>query len=536
MRSLALRLFVLWGWRRALAAFLAGAFSALAQAPFHFFPVLFITFPVLIWLLDGIGGQSETPKRGLRSAFITGWCFGFGYFLVGLYWVGLAFLVDAAQFAWMMPFAVVMLPLGLAIFTGISTGIYYILWRPNSFRILSFAALFVLGEWLRGHLFTGFPWNLIGYSFAWSESLLQPAAVMGAYGLSFLCVLVVSCFALTAEDESASLQQKYAGYVLSAVLLGAVFVFGALRLNSASNETVPGISLRLIQPNISQKDKWNAANKSKIFAQYLRLTNKPTSPQTMGVETATHIIWPEVALPFLLLQQENALASIAAILPENKFLITGTIRSDVGKNGANTKATNSVVLMNHEAKVVGTYDKAHLVPFGEYLPLADILEPLGLRKLVSIPTGFRAGPGPGTIAVEGTPPFSPLICYEAIFPGKVTEEGGQPLWLLNLTNDAWFGDSAGPYQHFQQSRVRAIEQGLPMIRSANTGISAIIDPYGRILYSLELNKEGVLDGPLPKSLSSTPYARYGDLILLVFCIFCISLAFLRQKNTIANRQ
>jgi len=536
MRSLALRLFVLWGWRRALAAFIAGGFSALALAPFHFFPVLFITFPVLIWLLDGIGGQSETPKRGFRSAFITGWSFGFGYFLVGLYWVGLAFLVDAAQFAWMMPFAVVMLPMGLAIFTGLSTGIYYLLWSAHSFRILSFTALFVLGEWVRGHILTGFPWNLIGYSFAWSESLLQPAAVMGAYGLSFLCVLMVSCFALTAEDESATLLQKYGGYILSVLMLGGIFTFGTMRLNSASNENVSGISLRLIQPNISQKEKWNAANKSKIFANYLRLTNKPTSPQTMGVETATHIIWPEVALPFLLLREENALASIAAILPENKFLITGTIRSDREKNDPNTKLTNSVVLMDHDAKVLGSYDKAHLVPFGEYLPLANILEPLGLRKLVSIPTGFRAGPGPKTIMAEGTPAFSPLICYEAIFPGKVTEANKKPMWLLNLTNDAWFGDSAGPYQHFEQSRIRAIEQGLPMIRSANTGISAIIDPYGRIVSSLGLNTEGVVDGPLPKSLPSTLYAKYGDLIVLIFGVFCIFLSFLFRKNTISISQ
>jgi len=307
------------------------------------------------------------------------------------------------------------------------------------------------------------------------------------------------------------------------VLFFALFGFGGWRLANSEAAFVPGVSLRIVQPNIKQSEKWKPENASRIFSRYLELSDIATSPKNMGIADATHIIWPESALPFLLDERQDVLSAIAAILPDKATLITGGIRR-TRSDDQNSTYYNSVFTLNGSGKITGRYDKFHLVPFGEKLPFEEWLNKLGLRQMVTLPGSFASGPGPVTMAVAGAPAMSPLICYEAIFPGQVTAKDSRPGWIVNVTNDGWFGETAGPYQHLQQVRVRAIEEGLPVVRAANTGISAIIDPYGRILQQLDLGRSGVIDGSLPVALEPTFFSKWGNNI---FFLMILALLFIR---------
>ncbi len=524
MNVLAFRIIVLWGWRRAALAAISGAVSALSQAPFDIYPVLFFTFPVLIWLLDGVGqsraGSSGQKRKEFWSAFWIGWYFGFGYFLTGLSWIGAAFLVEAEVFAWMMPFAVVLLPAGLAIFPALACATARLLWGPGFSRIIVFAVAWAGFEWVRGTILTGFPWNTIGYSFSANEAISQSVSVFGIYALSLVTVMISAAPAALADDGpkvKRSRREKFGGPLLMLFVFISLWGFGTVRLIRNETSFVPGVSLRIVQPNIKQSEKWKPENASRIFSRYLELSDIATSPKRMGIGDATHLIWPESALPFLLEERSDALSAIAALLPDNVTLITGGIRRSQS-GGQKSTYFNSIFTMKGNGQITGRYDKFHLVPFGEYLPLEAWLKKLGLRKFVTAPGSFASGKGPVSLPVDGAPSMSPLICYEIIFPGRVTDKNDRPGWIVNLTNDAWFGDSAGPRQHLQQARIRAIEEGLPVVRAANTGISAIIDPYGRILNQLSLNRSGVIDGSLPAEIQPTYFSRWGNLPFLFMLI------------------
>jgi apolipoprotein N-acyltransferase len=307
-----------------------------------------------------------------------------------------------------------------------------------------------------------------------------------------------------------------------------------LRLATVPTTFVEGVRLRIMQPNLQQDEKFNYAQKQQVMSRYLALSDRSSGPQSTGVRDATHLIWPESAFPFFLTREADALAQIATLLPPGTVLITGAVRPPATTpNAAITRAYNSVYAIDHDGSILSVYDKVHLVPFGEYLPYQDLLEQLGLTQLTKVRGGFIAGDRRRNQHVPGAPDFLPLVCYEIIFPGDavprserpgwlydhvgryvgwpfVAGGGERPGWLLNLTNDGWFGASAGPYQHFQQARVRAIEEGLPLVRAANTGISAVVDPLGRVIKSLPLGTEGVLDSALPQAIAPTPYARAGD--------------------------
>ncbi len=530
MHKLALSVITLWGWRRALVAVLAGALLAMAMAPFNFFPVIFVSFPVLVWLIDGIGDRGTPLRSQLGQAFLVAYLFGFGYFLAGLYWIGNAFLVDADIYAWMMPAAVVAMPLGLSLFAGVAGIAAKLLWSPGGSRLLALSAAWSGLEWVRGHLFTGFPWNTTGYALSLSDAWSQIAAFGGLYGASFLTVLAACAPALALGAGGTRWPSRWplvAGPGLAVALLAGLWVAGSMRLATPAG-TVGDVRLRIVQPNIAQAEKWKRENRSAIFARYLELSNKATSPETSGVADITHLIWPETALPMFLAEQRDALAAIAALLPDRVTLLTGSLRREV--TAATQTATRSVSVYNSILQIDGTgavrsaYDKFHLVPFGEYLPFEETLERFGFRRLVTVPLSFATGPGPRTMAVANAPKVSPLICYEIIFPAAVTDPRERPGWILNVTNDGWFGNSAGPYQHLQQARMRAIEEGLPVVRAANTGISAIIDPYGRLLRSLPLGSAGVIDGPLPEALPPTVYVRYRDRIFAILLALAAGLA------------
>lgn len=515
-----------WGWKRAAIACAAGALSVLALAPFNFWPILFLTFPIMVWMIDG---AAAGRFGGAIAAFVAGWWFGFGYFLAGLYWIGHAFLVDAKTFGWLLPFAVTAMPAGLAIFTGFGFVLARITWTKGPWRILALAASLTVAEWLRGHILTGFPWNAYGYALTGPLVMAQAAALIGLWGLTFLAVAIFASPAVIADDASDT-RRRFVPLGLALAALAALAMYGTLRLSRNPTSFVDGVQLRIMQPNLQQDEKFNFGAKQRVMARYLSLSDRATGPQTSGMKDVTHLIWPESAFPFFLPREPEAIAQIADLLPDRAVLITGGVRpadTAPAPHGP-IRAYNSVYVINHDGTILSVYDKVHLVPFGEYLPFQAMLEKLGLMQLTKVPGGFLSGDRLRTYSVPGAPLMLPLICYEIIFPGDVVPPGGRPGWMLNVTNDGWFGISTGPYQHLAQARVRAIEEGLPLVRAANTGISAIVDPLGRVVKSLPLGTEGVIDGPLPRPITPPFYAKTGDglIILIIGTVFA---AVLRKR-------
>jgi len=510
-------------WRRALIAFAAGAASTLALAPFHAWPLLFLTFPVLVWLLDGV--PVDRWSR-LLSAVLVGWCFGFGYFLAGLYWIGIAFLVDAKTFGWLMPVAVMGLPAMLAVMTALGLALAALLWTPGPLRIVALAAALTTSEWLRGHLLTGFPWNTFGYALTTPLALAQAASLIGLWGLTFIAIAVFASPAVLSDDRRDT-PRRWLLPALACGVLAALAVYGVTRMAVTPTAFVDGVRLRIMQPNLPQDTKFNYGAKQEVMSRYLALSAGTTGPK--GVRDVTHLIWPESAFPFLLTREPDALAQIADLLPEGTVLITGAARAAPASPADKTlRAYNSIYVIDHDGSILTLYDKVHLVPFGEYLPLQSLLENFGLMQLTKVRGGFEAGSQRQALAIPRAPSAMPLICYEIIFPGEAVPHRERPGWMLNLTNDGWFGNSTGPYQHFQQARLRAIEEGLPLVRAANTGISAVVDPLGRIIHSLPLGAEGVLDSPLPQRLEGTAYARTGDVWAALLVIISVMLCLRRR--------
>jgi apolipoprotein N-acyltransferase len=504
-----------FGWRRAIIALVAGAASALAMAPVNAWPILFVTLPVLVWLVDG---SASGRRSGAVSAAIAGWCFGFGYFLAGLYWIGYAFLVDAKTFGWLLPVAVAGLPAYLALYTALGLAAARLIWVRGPERILALAVTLTAAEWLRGHLLSGFPWNAFGYALTQPLVLAQSVSLVGVWGLTFLAIAICASPAVLA-DERTDTPRPYRAPLIGLVILAAFAGYGAARLATHPTGTVKGVKLRIMQPNLQQDVKFNYAAKDQVMARYLRLSDRATGPQSNGVRDATHLIWPESAFPFFLTREPDALSQIAALLAPSTELIVGAVRAAPAVEGQRvTRAYNSVYVIDPDGSIRGIYDKVHLVPFGEYLPFQNLLESFGLRQLTKQVGGFLSGDRRRAMDVAGAPKMLPLICYEAIFAGAAVPRGERPGWLVNITNDGWFGISSGPYQHFQQARVLAIAEGLPLVRAANTGISAVIDPVGRVISWLPLGTEGVLDAPLPTALDGTVHTKFGDYILILFMV------------------
>jgi len=533
------------GWRRALLGISAGALGCLAMAPVGFWPALIPAFCLLLIMLDGRAGLSGAKRW--RAGAWDGWLFGFGYFLVGLYWIVSPFLVDAQAFAWMAPFAVVLLPAGLALFTALAGALAMAFWPRSDAdgrvsgmaRLLVLAASFAAAEWVRGHVFTGFAWNLTAQAWAGQVFVLQSAALLGSYGLGLVTVLIAAAPALlldgkarpkTPGDARNALERAapdpapiHFGHrvrmsvwlpcLLAAVALAAMAGLGAWRVSALTPVVDPTRSegqgvIRIVQPNTYQRDRLDPAKRQAIWNQLINVTRQP------GIAAVTHVLWPEAAPPVVIDQWAEGRRAIAEILPPQAYLITGAIRVVPGENGE-TQYFNALHAINANAAVVATYDKHHLVPFGEYIPFREILEPLGLRKIAQGAGLLTPGEGPRTLTLPGSPAVGPLICYEVIFPGQVTDPRARPAFLVNVTDDSWFGNTSGPRQHLAMARLRAVEEGLPLARSASTGISALIDPLGRVVARLEWNSVGFLDHEIPQALPATAYARWGDSIFLL---------------------
>jgi apolipoprotein N-acyltransferase len=496
------------GIRRLATAAGLGAIGALGFEPFSVFPLLLLSYAGFVLLLDG---AAASPRR-LRQGFGIGWAYGLGLFLVGLHWVGYAFLVDAEAHAWELPFVAVLMPGGLGLFFATGAWVCMLRWRPGVPRIFLFALVFAVIEWLRGHLLTGFPWNLPAYGWGASLGVLQSASVFGAYGLSLLTLLFGA--SLAALPRMKDIQARWLPAAITAFFI-ALWGNGELRLFTATDEVVAGVHLRIVQPDTPQTEKYVDRY---LLRNWQRLIDLSAAPAAIP---PTHIIWPEAAPPFQPLARfPEALADIARLTGDTRVLLTGEVRVD--GDGPRARYYNSFAMFGPHGKLLATSDKFHLVPFGEYLPFEATLRSIGLTEIAAN-TGFSSGPGPQTFSVPGAPLVGPLICYEVIFPQAVTGDP-RPLWLVNMTDDSWFGPNAGPMQHFLIARVRAIEEGLPIVRAANSGISAVIDPYGRVPARLDLGLRGSIDHDLPAALAPTPFARFGDFILLALYLICAGAA------------
>jgi apolipoprotein N-acyltransferase len=472
------------GWRRNVCAFLFGICATLTLAPFYFFPLIIPAYGGLFLLVI----SANSSKR----AFADGWWWGWGFYISGLYWFCIALLTDAEKFAWAIPFALFGLNAVIALYPALACLLFHFLYlkieRPGSGKsllpvisCLKFSLIWFFVEYARGHLFTGFPWNLAGYSFGFSDISLQMASVLGAYGLTFFAVLLGASFALIKSNRNFVLL-VWAIFVIT-------FIWGSLRLKNSGEGEATGAVLRLVQADILQPHKWDPKLQKKNLEDYIALTQSP------GLEKITHVIWPETATPYALRSESPLAYHLGGSLPAGVVLITGALRYD--GEGRDADFYNSVMAINHEGKIIGNYDKHALVPFGEFMPFRSLIP-----KSLNLPVGdkdFSTGPGAQTLNWHGLPPVSVLVCYEGIFPEYAVDPASRPGFLLNLTNDAWFGMSSGPHQHFQMARMRAVEQGLPLVRVANTGISAYIDEYGRIKQQLALGEKGVLDIVLKRS-------------------------------------
>lgn len=489
---------------RIALALLAGAGTALAHPPFGLLPGL-LGYPLLMLLAE----RSTT----VRGGFWMGWLAGFAYFFIGCWWVAEAFLVNPAQ-AWMAPFAASLLPIGLGLFWGTATALYR-RFRPDGVsRVLVFAALFCLLEWLRGHVLTGFPWNPAGASWRAGSAASQFAAVGGVYGLSFVTVASFAAFgALWGQGSRRARLLAVAG---GAAALAALMVGGELRLSSARLES-NGALVRIVQADVPQESKWSPEAYRGIVERYVNLTARPAAV------TPDIVVWPEGALPASANQVFAPDAwearAIARAVQPGQTLIAGLGRGEPDASAPEgARYFNSAFVFTDigEAglRVSAIYDKHRLVPFGEYLPAGDLLGALGVRSLTHMPLDFSPGPTPAPIDIPGAPRAQPLICYESLYPGFTPGSAGRPGWIVNISNDAWFGRTSGPLQHLNLASYRAIETGLPVVRSTPTGVSAIIDPWGRVVDDARLDpgESGVIDARLPAPTSVTLYGRTGDLL------------------------
>jgi apolipoprotein N-acyltransferase len=495
-------------WRRRFYAAGLGVCAALALPPLGLVPLAFAAFAGLLLLL-----QSDDPAKRF-AGFASGWWFGFGLHVFGLYWIANALLIEWERVGWMIPFAVFGLSGFLAAFIGVATFAVVRAGAKGVAGAVALAIAWTLAEYARGHVLTGFPWNLIGSIWSVADAPLQFAALTGAYGLSAVTVLICAL--------PATLRLRPA---LAAIgLLAALWAGGLWHLSTGPSDNVQGVALRLVQPVVPQELKWDAFAREGNLARTIALSKVP------GWETRTHVIWAETATAFPIWGTNPRIADrrrqVADAAPPGGVLITGAVRLELdGQNVA--AAYNSLHAIDGAANMLANYDKAHLVPFGEYVPLRGILP---IERIVPGSGDFARGPGPETIAIPGLPPAGGSICYEIIFPGRTVDEAARPGFVLNVTNDSWFGYSAGPFQHFAAARLRAIEEGLPVVRAAGGGISGVIDARGRVRGFLGLEIVGVLDADLPQAASPTPYARWGDLMLAVLLAIFLAIWLRARKN------
>ncbi len=478
----------------------------------HLLPVLLLSLPALLIM------AAEAPSA--RRAAWIGLFWGWGFHVAGLHWLTLAVLTEVERFWWLVPIAVPALALPLGAFAVIPA-LAVRLAAPGWPRVLAFAGAWVAAEMLRGVLFSGFPWNLLGTVWAFASLPIQSAAWIGVHGLSLATVLL---------GLAPTLGRR--GWAGLAAGLAAIGLVGLFRLWPEEPDPEP-VALVLVQGNVAQEAKWREDTRMPIFRRYIELSADGVRlAQQEAPSSRPVVIWPETASPYLLANDPEARRLATEPLPPGALLLAGTVRAEFGGDGRASRVWNSLVALDAEGTVLDAHDKSHLVPFGEYMPLRGLL-PL---RLVHSAMDFSAGPGPRAVALPGLPAYSALICYEVIFPAAVTP-AERPGFLLNITNDAWFGVSAGPHQHLAAARMRAVEEGLPLARAAQTGISAVFDSRGRTVARMDLAETGVVVAPLPRAGSPTAFARLGLALPLglIVCTLLGAAIGTRRTRAVARR-
>lgn len=489
---------------RMMAAIAAGGVAVLTLPPFSILPLVPVAYATLIVLLRHLP---------VAQAALVGWAFGLGQFGFGLSWIAESFYVDAERFGAMAIPAVAGLSAGLAMFPAVAAALFAGVARRRAIggvtACLVFATCWTAAEWLRGHVLTGFPWNLAGYALVDYAALRQPAAWVGSFGLSFLVILVGT---LPAPALLAEVRPRWSISLLGVGIVVATWSAGVARLQLEPSSP-PGLDLRIVQGNVPQQEKWAPENREATLTRYLDLS---TLPGPVDI-----LLWPETAFPGFLDEDVEARSRIAAALPDGSLLLTGV--PDRVSTEEGTRYFNTVQTFDQTGVILTGYAKHRLVPFGEYVPFKGWLP---IERMTEGLGDFTAGPGPRTLAFPGVPLVAVAICYEIIFPGHVVDGLFRPDWIFNATNDAWFGTSIGPEQHLASARMRAVEEGLPVVRAANTGISAIIDANGDLVARLGTGETGVIDAALPFTYPPTLYARFGDrtLLALIFVTWAVGLA------------
>lgn len=501
------------------ASFLAGAVAVSSMPPYGFWPSIILALAILYYVYE----NSKKP----RDAFLCGWLFGFGFHVFGLYWIGNALLVEGNEYRWAWPLAVAALPALLAAFPATALFASKKLFKAGSIAgFLGFVAILSLCEWLRGHILTGFPWNLPAY--AWAEVLpvAQSVSVAGTYFLSLMTIFWGASAGLAAKPDISRISRIVIATV-SLTSLAIFYTYGYMRLkNSPPVEKEGNLNIQIVQPSIAQKDKWD---RDKLWFNFNLLVNysyPPAIPEDRKHENfTTLVLWPETAITSKILDLPAARAQIKNALKSHKgqtYLLTGILRSGP-ENEEKENYYNSLLIMDENLNHIAIYNKSHLVPFGEYIPLHELLPFAPLVKF----KGMSSGKGLKVIPVEDKYAISPSVCYEIIFPGRgkdAKQRGNLPRVIVNVTNDAWYGDSTGPYQHYKIAIFRAIEENSFLLRAANNGISAIIDPYGREKHAMPLNKRGFIRtdaDPSPNARKSI-YSSFGDMFFWAAIIILIS--------------
>lgn len=482
-------------------ALLAGLTAVAGMAPFNLWPVLIASLAGLFVLVDGVAGG----PRGIRRAAWIGWAFGFGYFGAGLYWIGEAFYVDPDT-VWMMPFAVTLLPAGLALFHAVACGLAAAVPRRGPGGALILAASFGAIEFVRSFIFTGFPWNLFGSAFI-DIPVAEAASVVGVYGLTLLALLLG--FTIPPAFRGRHIL-RFAPFAVAVALFAAAWVYGALHLAAyAALPAEPATRIRIVQPDNPQSEKGRPDYVRRLWQRLKQLTTAP------GADRVDIFVWPEGVTPFFLDEATEAMTAIGDMMRPGQIMLAGSARREIG-NDRTTRFYNALLVIDASGHVIDAYDKAHLVPFGEYLPFPDAFRALGIASLTArIGGAFTPGPGLRTLKLPALPAVGPLVCYEILFPGEVVDAAQRPKWLANVTDDSWFGTQTGPHQHLTAARFRAIEEGLPVVRAATTGISALIDATGAVLQTAGLETAQYIDGDLPQPFPATVFSQCGHSIFIL---------------------
>lgn len=521
------------GWRRFLLLVLAGAVAGLSVPPLFILPALFLAFPIWVWCLDG----AERPKGWRRlfgPAFTIGFAFGWGYFTVAFHWLGAAFFIEGGVMLALMPFAILALAALIAFFWGLGSAAAHLFWSHGAWRIVTLATFITIAEWLRGHIFSGFPFDLLGYALTPTDEMMQLVSLIGIYGLTFLAALLAGTPALIWPADGRALSRRLLPFFLSLLVIASQLGYGYNRLTGMAVTERTDVAFRLVQPLVYEHADWGNADPVALIDRLLMLTDMRMDPTDQGIADITHVVWPESSLPFFLSTYPDALARIARLLPDTTTLLAGAPRQafEPGAIGTPGPPYNALLAIDSNGEVIASYDKSHLVPFGEFLPFQDFFGQLGIKQFVPGAEGWGHGDARRRLmSLPNTPAFLALICYEILFSGDLGDtEAAQ--FMLNITNDAWFDGSIGPAQHAHHARVRAVEEGMSLLRAANSGLTFATDPLGRVTAEIAPQQMAVLDANPHQRLALTAFSqiRYWPLLIALLAGVLISVVVGRRAR------